>query len=200
MICNPEIGSIRHKNIVDRHDGSFIFRFRVHNPLKNLKISVLDSNGNHFQNSPIIIDNLNHADCSCPTSVKNFLNLTNQLSGFTQIDTDLSKFKSISTRLNNQRVEKRFCKNPGQDSKSIRMDNPYMYSGWISNPDPGATSLCRYIIKENKVYRKCHGQHIGFNMFSDDILLQLTRMVQLPDVEFWMNLGDWPMQEKKRNS
>ena len=171
-----ETAAVRHKSIVNRHDGSFIFRFRVHNALKNVKISVLDSDGNHFLNSPITIDKLNHADCSCPTSIKTFLEVTKSLKGYTQIDSDLSLFQSISTETNNDRVEQRFCANPG------------------------ATSLCRYIIKDNKVYRKCHGDHVGFNMFSDDILLQLTRIVKLPDVEFWMNLGDWPMQNKNRNS
>ena len=34
-------------------------------------------------------------------------------------------------------------------------------------------------------------------MFSDSILLSLLRRIKLPDVEFWMNLGDWPHQKIK---
>lgn len=30
-------------------------------------------------------------------------------------------------------------------------------------------------------------------MFMDTILLSLSRKVQLPDLEFFVNLGDWPL-------
>lgn len=30
-------------------------------------------------------------------------------------------------------------------------------------------------------------------MFMDNILLSLTRKLYLPDVEFFVNLGDWPL-------
>lgn len=30
-------------------------------------------------------------------------------------------------------------------------------------------------------------------MFMDNILLSITRKVVLPDVEFFVNLGDWPL-------
>ncbi|XP_018318880.1 KDEL motif-containing protein 1 isoform X2 [Agrilus planipennis] len=41
--------------------------------------------------------------------------------------------------------------------------------------------------------RKCYGQHVGFKMFMDNILLSLTRKVLLPDFEMFVNLGDWPL-------
>ena len=49
------------------------------------------------------------------------------------------------------------------------------------------------------MYRKCYGKHVDFNVFSDATLLSLTRKVKLPDVEFFINLGDWPLNEKKLN-
>lgn len=33
-------------------------------------------------------------------------------------------------------------------------------------------------------------------MFSDSILLSLARKVKLPDLEFFVNLGDWPLSSK----
>lgn len=33
-------------------------------------------------------------------------------------------------------------------------------------------------------------------MFMDAILLSLTRKVVLPDLEFFSNLGDWPLMRK----
>ena len=94
---------------------------------------------------------------------------------FDQIQEDFSIFPKIETKLNNQRVKERFCQNPG------------------------AVSICRYRIKDNQVYRSCEGIHVGFKMFSDELLLTLARMVKLPDVEFWMNLGDWPQQKYSQN-
>lgn len=38
----------------------------------------------------------------------------------------------------------------------------------------------------------------GFHMFSDSILLSLTRKLHLPDFEFIMNLGDWPLVDRAR--
>ncbi|TSQ01559.1 KDEL motif-containing protein 1 [Bagarius yarrelli] len=60
-------------------------------------------------------------------------------------------------------------------------------------------SLCHYTIKDNQVYIKTHGEHVGFRIFMDAFLLSLTRKVKLPDVEFFVNLGDWPL-EKRRTS
>ncbi|KAF6024518.1 KDELC1 [Bugula neritina] len=37
-------------------------------------------------------------------------------------------------------------------------------------------------------------------MFSDAILLSLVRKVKLPDVEFFINLGDWPLVKKSSTS
>lgn len=61
---------------------------------------------------------------------------------------------------------------------------------------PESASFCHYVVKNNQVHRKCYGKHVGFNMFSDNILQFLTRKVMLPDLEFIMNLGDWPLVKK----
>ncbi|KAA8588333.1 hypothetical protein FQN60_001527 [Etheostoma spectabile] len=41
-------------------------------------------------------------------------------------------------------------------------------------------SLCHYTVQDNKVYVRTFGEH-----------------VQLPDVEFFVNLGDWPLEKRK---
>jgi len=48
-----------------------------------------------------------------------------------------------------------------------------------------------------QVYRRTQGQHVGFKMFSDDFFRSLTRKVRLPDVEFIINLGDWPLEHRR---
>lgn len=61
---------------------------------------------------------------------------------------------------------------------------------------PQSISVCHYVIQNNRIYRQCFGHHIGFNMFVDNILTALSRWVQLPDTEFFVNLGDYPLIRK----
>lgn len=82
---------------------------------------------------------------------------------------------------------------------------------------PLAQSYCNYVVLNNrvtlirirvnglliinnwkfglKIYRKCYGKYVGFSKFTDEVLLSLVRKVKLPDVEFFMNLGDYPLNE-----
>ncbi|XP_024919913.1 protein O-glucosyltransferase 2 isoform X2 [Cynoglossus semilaevis] len=48
-----------------------------------------------------------------------------------------------------------------------------------------------------KIYVRTFGEHVGFRIFMDAILLSLTRKVWLPDIEFFVNLGDWPLEKRK---
>lgn len=63
--------------------------------------------------------------------------------------------------------------------------------------NPSAVSLCHYVIKNGVVYNKCYGKYVGFKMFMDAILLSLQRKAVLPDLEFFVNLGDWPLVKEK---
>ena len=49
-----------------------------------------------------------------------------------------------------------------------------------------------------QIYRKCYGEHVGFKMFSDALLISFTRKMMLPDMEFMWNLGDWPLSKKHK--
>lgn len=60
-------------------------------------------------------------------------------------------------------------------------------------------AICHYSVINNQVYCKCYGKHVGFAMFMDNILLSLGRKVVLPDMEFFVNLGDWPLVKLKTN-
>ncbi|XP_019737951.1 protein O-glucosyltransferase 2 isoform X2 [Hippocampus comes] len=89
---------------------------------------------------------------------------------FPQIEQDMSLFASVDPDRNAQEIPQRF----GQRQ-----------------------SLCHYTIKDNKVYVQTLGEHVGFRIFVDAILLSLTRKVKLPDLEFFVNLGDWPLEKRK---
>ncbi|KAL8440364.1 hypothetical protein Efla_000252 [Eimeria flavescens] len=59
-----------------------------------------------------------------------------------------------------------------------------------------ATSIIHYVIKNNKVFRKAYGPFPAFSRFSDMVFHQLAAKVKLPDVEFLLNVGDWPLVAK----
>lgn len=92
-----------------------------------------------------------------------------------QIHHDLEPFRDLDFRIIKAEIAKRF-----QNFKS--------------------SSLCNYVVKSNEVYRKCHGQYTGFSMFMDAMLISVTNKVRLPDVEFFINLGDWPLVKKSSSS
>uniref|UniRef100_A0A2K6QJ98 Glycosyl transferase CAP10 domain-containing protein n=1 Tax=Rhinopithecus roxellana TaxID=61622 RepID=A0A2K6QJ98_RHIRO len=61
-------------------------------------------------------------------------------------------------------------------------------------------NLCHYTLKGNRVCIKTDGEHGGFRIFMDAILLSLTRKMKMPDTEFFVNLADWPLLWKKKKS
>lgn len=60
--------------------------------------------------------------------------------------------------------------------------------------------FAHYTIMKNKVYRRTIGTITDFKMFSDELLLSVTRKIRLPDIEFVVNLGDWPVEKKASDS
>ncbi|XP_014206892.1 KDEL motif-containing protein 1 [Copidosoma floridanum] len=161
--------------IFDCKDGSFIVRYKIFNTCFNFRILLLVKNRvlslkrNDFK-GPI-----HEEECYCPNPLVHIWLENNEcLPSHRQISRDLATFPSVDfDDLRNKIVDK-FNK-------------------------PNSISVCHYVIKDNKIYRKCYGQHVGFKIFTDTILLSLTRKTVLPDVEFFMNLGDWPLVSEKKD-
>ncbi|ESO90993.1 hypothetical protein LOTGIDRAFT_217539 [Lottia gigantea] len=161
--------------ILDRGDGSYIARYRLYQAYDNLVISLL-YNKQHIADSPYKLKGrpLYQEKCYCPIKSKEKWSKALQCDKkYQQIDDDLALFKDIDMKEVTKTVLPKF-------------DNP------------GAHSLCHYKIIDNKIYRKTHGEHVGFKMFTDAMFLSLARKVKLPDVEFFVNLGDWPLVDKRR--
>ncbi|KAK7832207.1 hypothetical protein U0070_015354 [Myodes glareolus] len=206
--------------VLDRKDGSFIVRYRMYASYRSLKIEV-KHHGQHVAKSPYVLRDSAAwlREMNCPENI-------------TQIQKDLAHFPTVDPEKIAAEIPKRF----GQRQ-----------------------SLCHYTLKDNKVYIKTHGEHVGFRIFMDAILLSLTRkvsrsslhydkqchsifytlifqtsltsilgvfysgafyfailkfcvlffleriscpphpQVRMPDVEFFVNLGDWPLEKKKSN-
>uniref|UniRef100_A0A5F9D5R0 Protein O-glucosyltransferase 2 n=1 Tax=Oryctolagus cuniculus TaxID=9986 RepID=A0A5F9D5R0_RABIT len=160
--------------VLDRKDGSFIVRYRMYASYRNLKIEV-KFQGQHVAQSPYILKGpVYHENCDCPLEDSAaWLREMNCPATIPQIQKDLAHFPAVDPEKIAAEIPKRF----GQRQ-----------------------SLCHYTLKDNKVYIKTHGEHVGFRIFMDAILLSLTRKVKMPDVEFFVNLGDWPLEKQKSNS
>ncbi|XP_033864473.3 protein O-glucosyltransferase 2-like [Acipenser ruthenus] len=157
--------------VLDRKDGSFVVRYRMYASYPNLQIDV-QLQDKHVAKSPYTLTGpVYHENCECPEddSAK-WLERMHCPQSISQILRDLAFFQTIDPDKIVKEITKRF----GQRQ-----------------------SLCHYTIKDNQVYIKTHGEHVGFRIFMDAILLSLTRKVKLPDVEFFVNLGDWPLEKRK---
>jgi len=161
------------KQVLDRHDGTYIVRFRLYKSYRDLRVDV-QHQGQHVAGSPYTMPGVVYHDkCDCPeASLPAWLNTMDCPASYPQIKRDLSVFPSINMSESVDEAVARFNQK-------------------------GAHSLCHYVVQDNKIYRRTFGEHVGFKMFMDAILLSLTRKVHLPDIEFLINLGDWPLEKRK---
>lgn len=58
------------------------------------------------------------------------------------------------------------------------------------------TALVHYTILNNVIYSKVYGKYPGFQKYVDETFLSLRRRVHLPDIEFLVNMGDWPVSSR----
>lgn len=159
-------------DILDRKDGSYIVRYRLHRSYVDLIITVTYKNKNVGKSPFILQGHVYHDKCNCPAlSFEKWLKIMGCPSSYRQIDEDLKLWKN------------------GFDINKYASEAVKKFS------DYGRHSICHYKIINNQVSRKCYGEHTGFKIFSDAPLLSLTRKVLLPDIEFFINLGDWPLEK-----
>nr|XP_008522807.1 PREDICTED: KDEL motif-containing protein 2 [Equus przewalskii] len=160
---------------LDRNDGTFLMRYRMYETVnEGLKIEVLYGD-EHVAQSPYILKGpVYHEYCECPEEDPQAWQKT--LSCPTkepQIAKDFASFPSINLQQMLNEVPKRFGDERG--------------------------AIVHYTILNNHIYRRSLGKYTDFKMFSDEILLSLARKVLLPDLEFYVNLGDWPLEHRKVN-
>lgn len=157
---------------LDRGDGSLLVRYRLYgSSTKGLNIEVLYKDQPVAKSPYTLKGPVYHEYCDCSQSDVSAWQKTMQCpEEDPQIQMDFSSFPSIDLEQLLQEVPQRFAKRGG---------------------------LIHYTILNNQVYRRSLGKYTDFKMFSDEILLSLARKVKLPDVEFYINVGDWPMENRK---
>ncbi|KAL4712826.1 hypothetical protein ACJJTC_011896 [Scirpophaga incertulas] len=159
-------------NKLDRKDGSFIVRYKVYNKCMDLSINIFYK-GKHIKKSPFTYKGPIYPDqCDCPQKdLHRWLQEYGCPKIYDQIENDLQIYQNVDMNTVIKKILKKYHK-------------------------PESTSFCHYVIKDNTIHRNCYGRHVGFNMFSDNILLFLARKVIMPDMELVINLGDWPLVHK----
>ena len=165
------------RDIQDMRDGSYAFRYRLvksvlHDDVE-LIISVTGSKMLVAASPYILSAPLYSEMCSCATvDLSVFLSRLDCQVSSPQIDADFAAYSSI-------------------DMQKYVVD----FEAYAAKYKP---SVCRYIVKNNLIYRKCYGID-GFRFFSDKALASLARKARLPDLDFIMNLGDWPLANIRQN-
>ncbi|XP_072242720.1 protein O-glucosyltransferase 3 [Leuresthes tenuis] len=156
---------------LDRGDGSFLMRYRLYgSALKGLKVEVLHRDA-AVATSPYTIQGpVYHEYCDCPDpDASHWQSVMQCPTEEPQIQADFKSFPTVDLLHLRQEVLRRFSNRGG---------------------------LIHYAIIKNQVYRRTLGKYTDFKMFSDEILLSLTRKVRVPDVEFFINVGDWPLETR----
>ncbi|XP_054716226.1 protein O-glucosyltransferase 2-like [Uloborus diversus] len=153
-------------------DGLFVARYRLYETCFGIRIDVVYDK-KWVADAPYIIEGLLfHEQCYCPKSMTDWMSDLKCKSKYPQIDSDLSIFPEVNmTKVMEDALQ--------------RFNHPASYS------------ICHYSVVSNQIYRKCYGQHVGFSMFMDEILLSLARKFYLPDLELIANLGDWPLENRQ---
>ncbi|KAL1377731.1 hypothetical protein pipiens_016060 [Culex pipiens pipiens] len=170
---HSRIGSCRVKiEQIDRVDGSSIIRYKLMETCWNVEIHVLLGE-RHLGQSPYRFEGkLYTENCYCPQApLEDWMEQIGCPSEDVQINSDLIPFRAVNFSSLRPRIIQQYDK-------------------------PGSVSLCNYVVKDNQIYRTCYGRYTGFKMYMDAILLSLARKTLLPDMELFVNLGDWPLVTK----
>eukprot|EP00095_Tigriopus_kingsejongensis_P002810 maker-scaffold1187_size56475-snap-gene-0.12 protein:Tk02810 transcript:maker-scaffold1187_size56475-snap-gene-0.12-mRNA-1 annotation:"hypothetical protein DAPPUDRAFT_314403" len=163
-----------HAQLLRIPGGSWLVRYQTFGTFLNLEIEV-QWQGRHISGSPFrMTQAVQPSHCPCPRENFNIwladLACPERLE---QIQIDLAPFPQLDVPQALVWARERFHQT-------------------------GAHSFCHYVVRDNAIFRDCYGEHVGFNMFADSFLKYLTSVVRLPDVEFLINLGDWPLVDKNK--
>nr|XP_020501153.1 protein O-glucosyltransferase 3 [Labrus bergylta] len=160
---------------LDRGDGSFLLRYRLYGTvLKGLQIEVLHQDAAVAKSPYTLQGPIYHEYCDCPKSdAPVWQSIMQCPAEEPQILADFKSFPTIDLQRLRQEVPQRFSNRGG---------------------------LIHYAIINNQLHRRTLGKYTDFKMFSDEMLLSLMRKVRLPDVEFYINVGDWPLETKRTDA
>ncbi|KAJ6662304.1 hypothetical protein lerEdw1_012468, partial [Lerista edwardsae] len=174
-ISPKEVIQIHVPELLDRNDGSFLMRYRMYRSVKEgLKVEIFYGNVHVAQSPYILMGPVYHEYCDCPEE-----------------DTVIWE-KSLFCPSEEPQVTKDFSAFPSIDLQQMLTEVPARFGQRMG-------AIVHYTVLDNHIYRRSLGKYTDFKMFSDEMLLSLARKVRLPDVEFYLNVGDWPVEHRQAN-
>ncbi|XP_069018354.1 protein O-glucosyltransferase 3 [Embiotoca jacksoni] len=158
---------------LDRGDGSFLMRYRLYSTVaKGLKVQVLHQDAAVAKSPYAIQGPVYHEYCDCP-------------------EPDGSVWQSVMRcPAEEPQIEEDFKSFPAIDLQHLRREGPPRFAN--------RGGFIHYAVIGHRLYRRTLGKYTDFKMFSDEMLLSLMRKVRLPDAEFYVNVGDWPLETTRR--
>ncbi|XP_066475946.1 protein O-glucosyltransferase 3 isoform X1 [Tiliqua scincoides] len=174
-ISPKEAIQIHVPELLDRNDGSFLMRYRMYGSVKKgLKVEIFYGDV-HVAQSPYILKGpVYHEYCVCPE------------------EDPLIWEESFFCPSEEPQLTKDFSVFPNIDLQQMLTEVPARFGQRVG-------AIVHYTVLDNHIYRRSLGKYTDFKMFSDEMLLSLARKVRLPDVEFYLNVGDWPVEHRKAN-
>lgn len=165
-------------DVIDRGDGVSLVRYNLVSDWCDKVEIHIRYNGSHVAYSPYYIRNKIHSHkCYCPQDWRIYRlqhKCPLSIKSYPQIIADLEPFERVNL-------------------SEIRTHLLNQYN------QPLSIALCHYVIKDQEIWSQCYGKYTGFRTFMDETLIALKRIVYLPDIEFFLNLGDWPLSKRKRS-
>ncbi|KAI4885914.1 hypothetical protein NFI96_030888 [Prochilodus magdalenae] len=191
--------------VLDRRDGSLLVRYRMYASYTDLNIQVLLEN-KHVAKSPYVLSGpVYHESCDCPESSGALWEKHMHCpSSFPQIQSDLSVFPRVDLERNSHEIPQRFGQRQSLCHYTIK--NNQCSSISKENTVPVLHSRAqqgRFIPLYLKLdLGRSTSKHMesmwasGYSWMPSFSLLH-GKQVRLPDVEFFVNLGDWPLEKRR---
>lgn len=156
---------------LDRGDGSFLVRYRLYSSVPaGLRVEVLYQDSLVARSPYTLAGPVYHEYCDCP-------------------EPDVGAWRlAMQCPAHEPQVWEDFRPFPSVDLDRLRTEVPRRFS---------RGGVIHYTLLENRLFRRTLGKYTDFKMFSDEMLLSLTRKVKLPDMEFYINVGDWPLETRQ---
>lgn len=187
----------------ERGDGSIGVFYFLNSPSIGVEVNILEKQSKKsIRKSPYFLKGFTREYCHCPLpTIEAFRNIYKcKQTSSALLDFDFFDRLYKSTK-NPIKYEK---KTSSELESSIKNEFKFPLSSFraIFTPEDidfvvkqfndNGGCFVHYSIKNNKIYAKAYGQWQGFKSFMDDMLFSLQRKVILPDVEFVLNIGDYP--------
>ncbi|KRX79622.1 KDEL motif-containing protein 1 [Trichinella sp. T6] len=163
-----------HDRLIDCYDGTYIYLFDIQASCANLAIDIQSPTGKSLLNPLLLEGPLHPEQCKCPIPIEEWF-----------VKAKCEEFANLLSSLNESFLQW----NKGAIEITKVLEEAYSMWG-VHNR---SHSYVHYKIRDNTIFRQTFGEYCDFKMFSDEMLVSISRKFIIPDMDFLLNLGDWPL-------